>query len=132
MKNLDRFLGLAGLNREELYITNVSKVRAPRDKMDRMPYEELKMWEEDLIQEINDLPCPKVLIPMGNYALRALTNSSGITKQRGTPLHPKNTVKHDCVVIPTFHPISINYGEKYEKMDQIIAGNYFFYPSSCL
>ena len=73
--NLDRYLSLAGLSREDLYITNVSKVRAPSDKMDKMPYEELKMWEEDLIQEINDLPCPKVLVPMGNYALRALTGS---------------------------------------------------------
>ena len=121
-QNLDRFLNLAGMNREELYITNVAKVRAPMDKMHKMSQDDLQMWRENLIQELNDLPEPsKIIVPMGNYALQTVSDASGITKNRGTPIRPKSVLKNCDVVVPTFHPVSVGYAGKYENWILIVA-----------
>jgi len=106
---LDRILHLSFLPRNELYITNISKVRAPKDKLSKMPQDELDEWIDKLIDEINSLHNVKVIVPLGAYALEAITGITGITKRRGTPMRPKAEIKHDCIVIPTFHPSNIHY-----------------------
>lgn len=116
---LNKLFSLAGINRDEIYLTNLSKVRAPGDTIERMPYEELMMWEQRLIKEINELPNPKILVPLGAYALRALTDKKSITHFRGSPLRPKRSIKHDCIVIPTLHPSNLHYN--YELWILIVA-----------
>ena len=121
-QKLDRFLALAGLPREAVRITNVCKVRAPKDKMDKIPQDELQLWESRLIDEINELPNPKVLVPLGNYACRAVAGlRTGITKLRGCPIRPIPAIKHDCVVVPTFHPASILRHANYANWILIVA-----------
>lgn len=109
---LDKLFNLAAIIREEVRLENLSEVRAPGDKIERMSYEEIKYWESDLIARINALPDPKILVPMGAYALRALTDKKSITHFRGSPLQPKNAIKHDCIVIPTLHPSNLHYNYK--------------------
>ena len=46
-QHYDRLLVLAELDREELRVENLSEVRAPGDKMSRMPREDLEMWTEE-------------------------------------------------------------------------------------
>lgn len=111
---LDMILQNAGLQRANLYLTNVSKERAPSNKMEKMAPELLKLWEDDLIEELNLLPNPKILVPMGNYALRAITGHSNIMNMRGSVLRPLDKIKHDCIVIPTFHPSMLHYGRNYK------------------
>lgn len=106
---LDKLLANAGLHRGSLYITNVSKEQAPSNKIAKMPFDRLCLWKADLIDEINLLPNPKVLVPLGNYALETVTGRSGITNLRGSILHPTSRIKHDCIVIPTFHPSKLHY-----------------------
>jgi len=118
---LDSLIKLAGLYRGELYLTNICKHQVPGNKMNRLPYEELVHWRAKLIEEINSLDGPKVLVPLGAYALASLTDKSGITNFRGSPLRPKDSIKHDCVVIPTFHPSIMHYGEKYNEWPLIVA-----------
>lgn len=118
---LNKFLSLAGLNRDELYITNISKVRAPNDKMSKMPPDELQAWTNDLINEINDLQNPKVLVPLGSYPLQALTDKKNVTSYRGSLLRPISSIKHDCVIIPTRHPSTMNYGGNYGLWPYIVA-----------
>ena len=108
-KHLNRLLANAGLYRGSLYLTNVSKEKAPGNKMANMPFDQLQLWKADLIDEINLLPNPKILVPLGNYALEAVTGRSGITNLRGSVLHPTSRIKHDCIVIPTFHPSKLHY-----------------------
>lgn len=106
---LDKILAVTGLHRGSLYLTNVSKEKAPGNKMANMPFDRLQLWKADLIEEINLLPNPKILVPLGNYALEAVTGRSGITNLRGSVLRPTSRIKHDCIVIPTFHPSKLHY-----------------------
>lgn len=108
-QHLDRLLKLAGLNRNDLRITNLSKERAPNNKMANMPFDRLRMWERDLVEELNLLPGPKILIPMGNYALQAVAGRNGIMNLRGSILHSVEEIVHDCVVLPTIHPSALHY-----------------------
>jgi len=105
---LNKFIDMAGLYREELRITNLSKKRAPKDKLSNLSKEDLEYWTKKLIDEINSLPNLKVIVPLGNYAMRAVTGQSGINKFRGTPMRPRHEIK-ECLVIPTFHPSNMHY-----------------------
>jgi len=117
---LDSLIKLAGLYRGELYLTNICKHQVPGNKMARLPYEELVRWRAKLIDEINSLDGPKVIVPLGKYALESVTDKSGITNFRGSPLRPKESIKHDCVVVPTFHPSIMHY-ERYADWPLIVA-----------
>ena len=111
-RHLNNLLTNAGLHRGSLYITNVSKERVPKNKLSNMPFDQLCLWKADLIDEINLLPNPKILVPLGNYALETVTGRSGITNLRGSVLRPTSRLKHDCIVIPTFHPSVLHYNYK--------------------
>ena len=118
---LDTLLPLADLYRGELYLTNICKHRIPGDKMSRLPYQELLRCREELIKEINNLDGPKIIVPLGRYALETVTNKTGITNFRGSPLRPRKEIKHECIVVPTFHPSIMHYGEKYDEWPLIVA-----------
>ena len=98
----DDLIQLAGLFRGELYITNIRKYKVPGNKMSRLPYEELVNCRAELIEEINSLDGPKVIVPLGKYALETVTDKKGITNFRGSPLRPKSSIKHDCIVVASY------------------------------
>jgi uracil-DNA glycosylase family 4 len=109
---MNKMLALAELPRESLYITNVSKVRAPNDKMEQLESKHPETYKREvdkLIKEINDLENPKILVPMGAHALKAITSKRGISNWRGCPTRPIMEIKHDCVVVPTYHPSTLHY-----------------------
>ena len=108
-KWLDKFLDLAQLDRSKIRLTNLSKRRAPGDKISNIPRVELEEWRKKLIYELNIMPNIKVIVPLGNYAMEAVTGQSGISKYRGTPMHPISDIRHNCVVIPTYHPSNMHY-----------------------
>lgn len=107
--HLNNCLSLAGLDRSEIYITNISKRRVPEDKMEKLDLVTLARYEKELIEEINNLPNVKIIVPLGAYALKAVTTRSGITNFRGSVLHPHPAIKHDCLVVPTLHPSNLHY-----------------------
>lgn len=78
-KNLDEFLHLAQLSREEIFVSNVVKIR-PSEKgptgrlRNRAPNrEELSLFTPWLLREIEAIR-PKALVTLGNVPLRALTD----------------------------------------------------------
>jgi len=78
-KNLDEFLRLAGLNREEIFVSNAVKIR-PTEKgptgrsRNRAPNkEELSLFTPWLLREI-DAVKPQALATLGNVPLKALTD----------------------------------------------------------
>lgn len=103
---LDSCLSTVGINRHECYITNVVKMRPPRndfgtlyrDSKRTQPTEKLIKWREDLIKELKRVN-PNIIVCLGDEALRALTNRSGITKWRGSLMEsPAGKL------IASFHP----------------------------
>ncbi|MBQ4074689.1 MAG: uracil-DNA glycosylase [Clostridia bacterium] len=77
-KNLDEFLQLAGLKREEIFVSNVVKIR-PTEKgptgrtRNRAPNkEELSLFTPFLLKEIEAV-APRALVTLGNVPLKALT-----------------------------------------------------------
>ncbi len=117
---LNDFIKMAGLYRGEMYLTNIHKYRCPGDKISKLGPMTLMQSKKDLIEEINNLKNPKILVPFGDYALRAVTDKKGITNFRGSVLKPKRTIEHDCIVIPTFHPSILHY-ENYHLWPLIVA-----------
>lgn len=98
-----------GLDRRQVYVTNVLKYRPPFNKLDRFEetghtYEECitQLWQE--IGEIN----PNCIVAFGNYPLKILTGkgtgSKGITQWRGSIVRTQHL---DYKVVPTFHPSAL-------------------------
>ena len=110
-KNLDEFLQLAGLKREEIFVSNVVKIRpaetGPTGRIrNRAPNkEELTLFTPFLLKEIEAVQ-PRALVTLGNVPLKALTDGkitvgdchgSWLASRAGTPL------------FALYHPASIIY-----------------------
>jgi len=107
---VDDLIHKAGARRDELYLTNVVKIRPPGNKLHRLG--ELgksisdftpQLWEE--VHTIN----PNCILAIGNLALKTLTGQTGIKKWRGSIL---NSLDGLPKVVPTIHPASILHGEE--------------------
>lgn len=101
---LDAALEAAGVERDELYITNVVKIRPPEN---RTPLrDEIDAWRPVLEAEIEFVD-PETIVPMGNTATKALLNTTeGITTIRGREFE-----RDGRIVIPTYHPAALLYDE---------------------
>jgi len=103
-QELDRMLGEAGISRTECVVTNVCKVRPPRNDITQFFARSKKALtsEHVLLRDRWVLPCvregfilliaeieqaqPSMIIPLGNVAMWALTGQWGIGKWRGSML----------------------------------------------
>jgi uracil-DNA glycosylase len=86
-----------GRSRAECYVTNVVKCRPPENR-DPLP-DEVATCRRFLDGQVA-ASAPKVVITLGNFAMRSLlATTDGITRRRGRS-YPFAT----GVVIPTFHP----------------------------
>jgi len=134
-KNLDGFLQVLELNREDIYISNVVKIRPTKvsDKgrtSNRPPNkEELALFTPYLMEEIL-LVQPKMIVTLGNVALKALCGPKAVIGD----MHGQEariTVKHEkqeaeFPIFPLYHPASIIYNrslqEVYEQDLQALKG----------
>lgn len=104
---LDRMLGAAGLQREDLYITNTVKEQPPSQDKDKfffnkgVPTQAYMDGILELMAELAEVK-PNVVVPMGNYALWALTQKTHVSKWRGSIM--ESTMIPGLKVIPTLHP----------------------------
>ncbi len=117
-KNLDGFLEAVALRREEIYISNVVKVRptkvSARGSVSNRPpnREELALFTPWLREEIL-LVQPRLLVTLGNTALHALLGD-GVTIGQ---LHGQTQQATVCfsgsegtfALFPLYHPASIIY-----------------------
>lgn len=89
----------AGLARRQVYIANVVKCRPPGNR-DPLP-EEISACRPYLDQQV-DLIGPRVVLTLGNFATRALLDTTeGISRLRGRS-YPFGGGR--AVLVPTFHP----------------------------
>lgn len=101
-KQLDRVLEAVGIDRRDLYVTNLVKVRPPENRDPRR--DEIDAWRGVLDAEIERVD-PEVVVPMGSFAARELLGvDETITDLRGEP----RTVG-GREVFPTFHPAAALY-----------------------
>jgi DNA polymerase len=119
--NLTAFLQSAGLSRDNLYITNVVKIRPSRlsDKtgapVNRPPNKaELSFFTPYLLKELEAV-APEYVVTLGNCALRAVTGQPlNIGQTRGTLISVAGRN-----VFPLYHPAAIIYNREltdvYEK-----------------
>ncbi len=107
--HLNFCLEKAGIERNDLRITNLSKRPAPGFKMANMSMEEINQCGKNLISELNSYENAKILIPLGDHALQAITGRSGISHFRGSVMHPIPQINQNLIIIPTYHPSTMNY-----------------------
>ena len=117
-KNLDGFLEAVGLERKDIYISNVVKIRptkvSPRGSISNRPpnREELLLFTPWLYEEILKVQ-PQRIVTLGNVALKALLGKDAVIGDH----HGKSveaTVRHHgqeqrFEVFPLYHPASIIY-----------------------
>jgi len=112
---LEQCLHAAGLIRADVYLTNVVKVRPPKN--DISPYfngrtfsAEGIEWVRELRAELSNHGC-NVIVACGATALAALTGRTQITKLRGYVFDSIN-LEPGRKVIPTIHPAASMYDRK--------------------
>ena len=126
-KNLDGFLTVLQLNREDIYISNVVKIRPTKVSekgrvSNRTPNrEELALFTPYLLEEIL-LVQPKMLVTLGNTALHALLGA----KSTIGACHGQVLTAHvqadkqagDFQLFALYHPASIIYNQKLKDVYQ--------------
>src|SRR5574339_83367 len=108
-RKLDQLLSEAGLDRSEIYVTNVVKYRPPDNNFKFLDQIGVNLQEQinNLFVELRALN-PNIVIALGEEALKALTDRSKITKYRGSLL---KATYGDFKVLPTIHPAALLYSE---------------------
>ena len=93
---LDELLAEAGLERADVYITNVVKARPPGNRDPRAPEVEHHLpWLEQQLALIR----PRVVIPLGRHALAHFAPGEKISEAHGRLI-----VEGDRRLVPWYHP----------------------------
>jgi DNA polymerase len=111
-KNLDEFLDIVKLKREDIYITNVVKIRpykvSPETgrKSNRPPNKKEVDISIDTLDKQLDFIKPKIVVTLGNVPLKALL---GDDNAKIGDYHGKTVVLKEFILFPLYHPASIIY-----------------------
>lgn len=119
-KNLDRFLELAGMRREEIYISNAVKIRPTKTgrtgRISNRPptKEEIALFRPWLLREI-DLVAPQVIATLGNVPLFAVTGDRKLTigEAHGQVMEAGETGRR---LFALYHPASLIYNRALEPV----------------
>lgn len=124
-KNLDAFLQVVGLAREELYISNVVKIRptktSEKSRLSNRPpnREELALFTPFLMEEILRVQ-PRRIVTLGNVPLQALLGPRAVigahhgAETTVTVTHEKQSA--DFALFPLYHPASIIYNRSLQAV----------------
>ena len=124
-KNLDGFLQVLELKREDIYISNVVKIRptkvSEKGRVSNRPpnREELALFTPYLMEEIL-LVKPQMIVTLGNFALKALCGPKAIIgDMHGAPtcvtvIHDRQAAEFS--LFPLYHPASIIYNRSLQAV----------------
>lgn len=121
-KNLSSFLEVIGLKREEIYISNVVKLRPTKvspktgKAVNRPPSrEEIAFFLPYLVEEIQ-LISPKIIVTLGNVPLKAVSGDKNISigDVHGKP-YP---LEKNQILFPLYHPAAIIYNRALSEIYQ--------------
>lgn len=118
-KNLDHFLELAQLAREEIYVTNAVKLRPTKTgksgRVSNRPptKDEIALFRPWLLREIEEIR-PRLIATLGNVPLRALLGGrETIGQVHGQELSLPGA---NLPLIPLYHPASLIYNRSLESV----------------
>jgi uracil-DNA glycosylase family 4 len=103
---LNEMLGIIGMERKDVYITNTVKYRPPGNR-DPLP-EEIKECLPWLIEELNFIK-PKVIVMLGRHALNRFFPTEQISKVHGKLLKKKMGQLETENFFALYHPASALY-----------------------
>ncbi len=103
-KRLDMILEDTGIDRKDVYITNIVKCRPPKN---RVPSRKEEESCNDFIKQEIEIINPKIICVMGNTAYGTLLDGKEITKNHG-----KIVEKDGRKFFVTFHPAATIYNQK--------------------
>ena len=118
-KILDELLNSAEIKREEIYITNIVKLRPPNNQNPNT--EEIKEFAPFLDKEIEIIK-PKAICTLGNFSTAYILEKyglkseiQGISKIHGQIFEPK-TLFETIKIIPLYHPAVAAYNPNMKEI----------------
>jgi len=101
-KRMNDILSDIGVDRSELYITNLVKIRPPDNRDPKK--EEIESWAPLLDEEIENVD-PDIIITLGNFPSKyMLDTSKGISQ-----IHGRIFTREGQKIMPVFHPAATLY-----------------------
>lgn len=124
-KNLDGFLSVLEMRREDIYISNVVKIRptkvSEKGRASNRPpnREELALFTPFLYEEILRVQ-PDMIVTLGNVALKALYGPAAVIGDMHGRMS-EVTIRHDkqeatLPLFPLYHPASIIYNRSLQEV----------------
>jgi len=100
-KFLNEMLASIGMQRQDIYITNIVKYRPPNNR-DPLPDEKEAFWPY-LLRQLKVIE-PKVVITLGRHSMEYFLPGAKISEVHGEPKR-----RGDLVILPLFHPAAALY-----------------------
>ena len=104
-KFLEEMLLSIGLQREDIYITNIVKYRPPSNR-DPLPSEKKAFWPY-LIAELQAIN-PDIIVTLGRHSMEYFLPEQKITQVHGQPKRIK-LADRKVVIMPLYHPAAALY-----------------------
>lgn len=110
-KVLNDLLELIGLQREDIYITNIVKDRPPDNRNPRVG--EIKLYAPFLVQQIEIIQ-PRVIAPLGRFAMEfILKQFNAFEQQKISQVHGSvikaQAAYGEVAIVPLYHPAAAFY-----------------------
>lgn len=104
---LDRLLAEAGIERADVFITNVVKARPPGNRDPRRPEVEHHLpWLEAQLAIVR----PRFIVPLGRHALTHFVPGAKITEVHGTVME-----RDGATIFPMLHPAAALRNPKFRE-----------------
>ncbi len=101
-KRLDEMLSKIGIKRNDLYITNLVKIRPPENR--NPTKKEINAWAPLLREEIEAID-PELVITLGNFSSRQMLD----TKKGISQIHGRIFTRENLKIMPVYHPAATLY-----------------------
>lgn len=104
-KFLNEMLASIGLDRQDIYITNIVKYRPPNNR-DPLPDEKKAFWPF-LIRQL-DVIEPKIVVTLGRHSMEHFLPDKKISQIHGEPKRVQFG-ERKLVIVPLYHPAAALY-----------------------
>ncbi|MGH7197025.1 MAG: uracil-DNA glycosylase family protein [Candidatus Saccharimonadales bacterium] len=104
-KFLDEMLNQVGMERDDIYITNMVKYRPPNNR-DPLPDEKAAFWPY-VVRQLKAIE-PKLLVTLGRHSMEYFLPSKKISQIHGEPKRIEFD-ETELVIMPLFHPAAALY-----------------------
>jgi uracil-DNA glycosylase family 4 len=104
-KFLNEMLATIGMNRDDIYITNIVKYRPPNNR-DPLPEEKAAFWPY-LVRQL-DIIRPKIVVTLGRHSMEYFLPDKKISVIHGQPKRI-SFGETKIVIVPLYHPAAALY-----------------------